>query len=197
MKSSLRVLAWMAAAALLPTAGFTQTVPPPEPGSAATPGQSNPERTDPTTSTPSTINRQPDRAISQEGSKQSQSSDTDMSSAAERRPKVGREARMGGISAGAIVQSPGGENLGRVKDIVPDANRGDPAYIVIATRSGTTAIPYATIAPMYQNGHVVLDRARLEAAPHVTDNQLREDKQDAQWKKEANRYWESHHPPSL
>jgi hypothetical protein len=134
---------------------------------------------------------------SEESSRQSQSSDTDMSTAAERRPKVGREARLGGISAGSIVQSPAGENIGRVKDIVPDANTGEPAYIVIATRSGSAAVPYAIIAPMYQNGHVVLDRSRLESAPHVTENQLRDDKKDASWKKEADRYWESRHPPSL
>jgi hypothetical protein len=197
MKPSLRVLAWTASVLLSSPAVFAQTVPPPEPGSAATPGQSNPERSDPTTSSPSTINRQPDRAISQEGSRQSQSSDTDMSSAAERRPKVGREANVGGIAAGSIVQSPAGENIGRVKDIVPDATTGDPAYIVIATRSGSSAVPYSTIAPMYQNGHFVLDRTRLESAPHVTDSQLREDKTDAQWKKEANRYWESRNPSSL
>jgi hypothetical protein len=197
MKPSARFLAWTATAWVISAVALAQTVPPPEPGAGATPGQSNPDRTDPSTSTPSTINPKPDRAISEESSRQSRSQDTDMSTAAERRPKVGREARLGGISAGSIVQSPAGENIGRVKDIVPDANTGDPAYIVIATRSGTTAVPYATIAPMYQNGHVVLDRARLDSAPHVTDDQLRNDNKDAAWKKEADRYWESRHPPSL
>jgi len=178
-------------------AAFAQTVPPPEPGSGATPGQSTPERSDPTTSSPSTINRQPDRAISEEGSKQSQSSDADMSTAAERRPKLGREARAGGLTAGSIVQSPAGENIGRVKDVVPDATTGDPAYIVITTPSGSSAVPYAAVAPMYQNGHFVMDRGKLESAPHVTDKQLRDDKTDAQWKKDADRYWDARRPPSL
>jgi hypothetical protein len=172
-----------------------QTVPPPEPGAAATPGQSNPDRSDPSTSTPSTVNPSPRDAIPQESS--SQSSDPDMSTAADRRPKVGREARLGGISAGSIVQNPAGEPIGRVKDIVPHANTGDPAYIVISTRSGSTAVPYPVIAPMYQNGHIVLDRSRLESAPRVSDSQLREDNSGAQWKKEADRYWESRKPPNL
>jgi PRC-barrel domain len=132
------------------------------------------------------------------GAQAGQSSDTDMANAAEHRPKTGREARLGGLSAGSIVQSPVGENLGRVKDIVPDAKTGDPAYVVIATQGGMTAVPYATVAPMYQSGHVVLERFRLESAPLVTDSELRDDKAaDAEWKKKADRYWEAHHPPSL
>lgn len=197
MKAKLSIWALATAALLLPAVAFAQTTQPPEPGAAATPGQSNPDRTDPSTSTPSTVSPAPDRAISQQGSRQSQSSDTDMSTAAERRPKMDREARLGGISAGSVVQNPAGENIGRVKDIVPDAKTGDPAYIVILTQSGTTAVPYAIIAPMYQDGHVILDRARLESAPKVSEGQLRNDKADAPWKKQANQYWESRHPPSL
>jgi hypothetical protein len=192
MNSKLAI-AWAAAVVTCGSA-MAQTVPPPEPGAAATPGQSNPDRIDPSTSTPSTINRSPKEAISQESS--SQSSDTDMSTAAERRPKVGREARMGGISAGSIVQTPAGEPVGRVRDIVPDANTGEPAYIVISLRSGSTAVPYPTVAPMFQNGHIVLDRARLESAPRVSDSQLR-DNSGAEWKKQADRYWESRKPPDL
>jgi hypothetical protein len=187
--------AWAAAVVVLCGSAVAQTVPPPEPGAEATPGQSNPDRSDPSTSTPSTVNRSPAEALSQESS--SQSSDADMSTAAERRPKVGHEARMGGISAGSIVQSPAGQPIGRVRDIVPDANTGEPAYVVISTRSGSTAVPYPMVAPMFQNGHIVLDRSRLESAPHVSDSQLREDKSGAQWKKEADRYWESRKPPSL
>jgi hypothetical protein len=192
MNSKLAI-AWATAVVTCGSA-MAQTVPTPEPGAAATPGQSNPERTDASTSTPSTISRSPKEAISKESS--SQGSDTDMSTAAERRPKEGREARMGGISAGSIVQTPAGEPVGRVRDIVPDANTGEPAYIVISLRAGSTAVPYPTIAPMFQNGHIVLDRARLESAPRVSDSQL-QDKPGAEWKKQADRYWESRKPPDL
>ena len=186
-------LAWAAAAVICGTT-TAQTMPPPEPGAAATPGQTRPDRSDPSTSTPSTVNRSPQEAISQESS--SQSSDADMSTAAQRRPKVGREARMGGISAGSIVQSPAGDPIGRVRDVVPDAKTGEPAYIVISTRSGSTAVPYPAIAPMLQNGHIVLDRSRLESAPRVSNSQL-QDNSGAQWKKQADRYWESRKPPDL
>jgi hypothetical protein len=187
-------IASCAAAAFLCGSAVAQTVPPPEPGAAATPGQSNPDRSDPSTSTPSTVNRSATEAISQESS--SQSSDADMSTAAERRPKMGREARLGGISAGSIVQTPAGQPIGRVKDVVPDANTGDPAYIVISLRSGSTAVPYPAIAPMFQDGHIVLDRSKLESAPRVTDSQL-QDKRGLEWKRQADRYWESRNPPNL
>jgi hypothetical protein len=168
---------------------------PPEPGAAATPGQSNPGRADPSTATPSMVSPQLERPGPRDSS--SQSSQKDMANAAEQRPKTGREAKLGGLTAGSIVQSPPGENIGRVKDVVPDAKTGEPAYVVIATRKGNTAVPYAIIAPMYQSGHVVLDRSRLESAPHVSDDQLRNDNMGAEWKKQADRYWESRHPPSL
>jgi hypothetical protein len=161
----------------------------PEPGAQATPGQSSSERADPSTATPSTVRPPASRPMP--------GADVDMSGAAQQRPKVGHEAKVGGLTAGSIVQSPAGENIGRVKDIVPDAKTGDPAYVVIATRNGTTAVPYPAIAPLYQNGHVVLDRARLESAPRVNDSQLRDDKENAEWKKQSNRYWESRNPPSL
>jgi hypothetical protein len=189
---------WIAATLILAgtsAAGMAQT--PPEPGAQATPGQTNPERADPSTATPSMVSPPAQHAAPQDSSSQSLHKDKDMANAAQQRPKTGREARLGGLSAGSIVQSPAGENIGRVKDIVPDAKTGGPAYIVIATRSGDTAVPYASVAPMYQSGHVVLERSRLEGAPHVSDTQLRDDNTQAEWKKQADRYWESRHPPSL
>jgi hypothetical protein len=171
-----------------------QAAPPPEPGAAATPGQSNPDRSDPSTATPSTINRSPPGPTARDSS--SPSSDPDMSATTERTPKEAREARLGGISAGTQVRSPAGEAIGRVKDIVPNSSTGEPDYIIITTRSGSTAVPYTVIALMYQNGHVVLDKSRLESAPHVRDSQL-QDKSDATWRKEADRYWESQNPARL
>ena len=125
------------------------------------------------------------------------SSDPDMSAAAAQRPKEGREALLGGLSAGSIVQSPAGQPIGRVKDIVPDANTGDPAYVVIATRSGSTPVPYAVVAPMYQSGHIVLDKSRLDSAPRVSDSELQDARTAAAWKKQADRYWEPRNPAEL
>jgi hypothetical protein len=127
----------------------------------------------------------------------SPSSDPDMSATTGRAPRQTREARSGGISAGSLVQNPAGETIGRVKDIVPDSNTGEPDYIIIATRSGNTAVPYTVVAPMYQNGHVVLDKSRLESAPHLRDSQLQDKSTDATWRKDSERYWESQNPARL
>jgi hypothetical protein len=198
MKSHRTKPYWIIATALILSGvcatAFAQT--PPEPGAQATPGQSNPERADPSTATPSMVSP-PLLPAPQESSSHSSKQDKDMADAAQQRPKTGREARLGALTAGSIVQSPAGENIGRVRDIVPDAKTGDPAYVVIATRKGATAVPYAALAPMYQSGHVVMERSRLESAPHVSDSQLRDDSMSAEWKKQADRYWESRHPPSL
>jgi hypothetical protein len=183
-----------AVAALIWETALAQTSAPPQPGAAATPGQSSENRSDPGTTTPSTVDRAPSPGIGNSAAKES--GDSDMSAASERRPKVGREARIGGVSAGSIVQSPAGEPIGRVRDIVPDAATGDPAYVVITTRSGTTAVPYAVVGPLVQNGHVVLDRSKLDSAPRVKEEQLRE-KDGASWRKEADRYWEPRKPQSL
>jgi hypothetical protein len=195
---SLKLRSALTALALLLCSGTlvqtrAQTLPPPEPGAAATPGESNPDRGDPSTTTPSTINRPPPGSTRDSSSP---SSDPDMSATTERQPRASREARLGGISAGSVVQSPAGEAIGRVKDIVPDPGTGEPDYVVIAMRSGSTAVPYSVIAPMYQNGHVVLDKSRLESAPRVRESQL-QDKSDAAWQKDSDRYWQAQNPAKL
>jgi hypothetical protein len=189
-----RPSAALATTLILCASAVAQTASPPEPGAAATPGQSNSDRRDPSTATPSTINRPPPTRDVQENS--SPNSDADMSATVQHRPKAGREAKLGRISAGSLVQSPAGEPIGRVEDIVPDTRTGEPAYVVISSRSGSTAVPYATIAPMFQDDHIVLDRSRLEAAPQLRDGQLL-NRSDATWKQAADRYWESRKPPSL
>jgi hypothetical protein len=183
--------ALLAATAIICGSAFAQSTAPPEPGAAATPGESNPARSDPTTATPSTVERPASGAHDE-----SQSSDPDVSAAANRKPKMEREAKLSGVTAGSIVQNPAGQPIGRVKDIVPDTNTGAPAYVVISSRSGNTVVPYAVLSPMVQNGHVVLDRSKLESAPRVSESQLRENG-DVDWKKQADRYWSSRNPPNL
>jgi sporulation protein YlmC with PRC-barrel domain len=98
------------------------------------------------------------------------------------------------LSAGTSVQSPAGEAIGTVKDVVPDPRTGRPSYILVTARSGTdTAIPYATLAPMFHKGRIILDRSRLEDAPHVSDSQLR-DPSDHAWQQKAQRYWSAKTP---
>jgi hypothetical protein len=101
------------------------------------------------------------------------------------------DERMGGVAAGTRVQNPAGEAIGTVADIVPNVRTGRPGYVVIATASGLkTAVPYAAIVPKVHDGHIVLDRSRLERAPSVRDSEL-QDHSNTRWQKQADQYWSS------
>lgn len=135
----------------------------------STPGTVNPQASDPSTSTPSTV---------------SPSARTAPSAAS----GPTRMAAASNVSAGMPVETISGEQLGTVRDVVPNAN-GDPAYVVITKpKGGKTAMPYTTVNAMMRNGAIVLDRARLEAAPPVQDSQL-QDPSDTRWQKQADQYW--------
>jgi hypothetical protein len=137
---------------------YPQAQAPPDPGAAATPGTTNPSKSDPSTATPGVVSPSP-------------------------------AATAGNLSAGMSVESPAGEAIGTVKDIVPDPRTGRPGYILITGRSGAnTAIPYSTLAPMFRNGRVILDRSRLEGAPRVSNSQLR-NPSDHEWQRKAQEYW--------
>jgi len=89
---------------------------------------------------------------------------------------------------GLQVESPGGEQLGSVIDVVADEN-GEPAYAVISTGNDTaTAVPYATVSPMIRDNKVVLDRTRLQNSPQVAQADL-QDKGNTKWRLQADRYW--------
>jgi hypothetical protein len=82
---------------------------------------------------------------------------------------------MGGMRAGTRVQSPAGEAIGTVEDIIPDARTGRPGYVLIATTSGLkTAVPYSAIVPKMHDGRIVMDRSGLEGAPSVRDVDLQD-----------------------
>ena len=170
-----------------------QTPAPPDPGAAATPGTTNPSKSDPSTATPGIVSPahpQPDRMLPRADRSNSAQTDSDQSRIPPTRmAEAATEGNKDGLSAGAMVKSPAGETIGTVKDVVPDPRTGQPSYVLVATQSGANAaIPYSTIAPMFSNGHVVLDRSRLEAAPRVSDSQLRNES-DKTWQQKAQKYW--------
>jgi hypothetical protein len=152
----------------------------PDPGAAATPGRTNPSKADPSTATPGVVSPSPahsDRRASR--------TDPDQSA------RVTEPNRIGNLSAGTIIQSPAGETIGKVKHVVPDPKTGEPLYMVVTAPSGaTTAIPYSVIAPMFSNGRVILAGSRLEAAPRVSDSQLR-NMSDKTWQQKIQKYWNS------
>jgi sporulation protein YlmC with PRC-barrel domain len=160
-------------ALVMACSSYARSQEPPNPGAAATPGSTNPSQSDPSTTTPGLVSPSPAQAGQMSG--------------ADRSP-------LRTLSAGTIVQTPSGQSIGTVKDVVPDSSTGQPRYILIATRSGTnTAIPYATVSSRIVNGRIILDRARLDGAPRVSDRQLR-DPSDKAWQERAQKYWSADDP---
>jgi hypothetical protein len=94
------------------------------------------------------------------------------------------------ITPGKLVQSPHGEAIGTVRSLVPGSNNGSPDYVLVATRSGTAAIPYWAVVHLLRDAHLVIDRSLLEDAPRVSDDQV-SNGADSTWKEQANSYWSS------
>jgi hypothetical protein len=112
--------------------------------------------------------------------------DQDMSTAGKTRMAAANPS--GKVSAGTQVRSAAGTPIGAVKDIVPKPN-GQPGYVLIATPSGNNAaVPFATVAPMIQNGTIVMDSSKLLSAPTVRDRDL-QDPTNTRWKQQADDYW--------
>jgi hypothetical protein len=173
---------------------YAQAQVPPDPGAAATPGTTNPSKSDPSTTTPGVVSPSPAQTDPTSRAERANSpSEPDPSTSPTR---MAEAATAGKLSAGTIVQSPAGAAIGTVKDVVPDPSTGRPSYVLVNTRSGAnTAIPYSTLAPMFSNGRVILDRSRLEDAPRVSNSQLR-DPSDHTWQQKAEQYWNARGPKS-
>jgi PRC-barrel domain len=104
-------------------------------------------------------------------------------------PKTTMDERMTGVAAGTRVQTPAGELLGTVEDVIPNVRTGRPGYVLVDTTFGmTTAIPYAAIMPNVHNGRIVLDRSRLERSPAVHASEV-QDPSNSAWQRQAEQYW--------
>jgi hypothetical protein len=91
---------------------------------------------------------------------------------------------------GMEVQSPSGEPLGAVIDVVLDPT-GEPAYVVISTGADTaTAVPYSTASPMVKGKKFVMDRSKLQNSPQVAQSDVH-DKSNTKWRTQSDRYWGS------
>jgi hypothetical protein len=96
------------------------------------------------------------------------------------------------ITAGKLVQSPQGETIGTVKALVPEAPaHGLPDYVLVATETGTTAIPYGALDHLLRDAHLVIDRSLLADAPRVADAEVHDDT-DTHWKEAADNYWQAY-----
>jgi len=96
------------------------------------------------------------------------------------------------IIAGKLVQSPQGDTIGTVKALVPEVPaHGLPDYVLVATDTGTAAIPYGAVDHLLRDAHLVIDRSLLAAAPRVGEDQIDNDA-DSHWKEAADSYWQAY-----
>ncbi len=95
------------------------------------------------------------------------------------------------LAIGKLAQSPNGRTIARVEDVVADPANRTPAYVLLATGSGMTALPYWAVSHLLRDAHLVIDPGALAAAPRVNDQQVRSGSDNA-WKDKADRYWQAY-----
>jgi hypothetical protein len=88
---------------------------------------------------------------------------------------------------GLPVETPSGQPIGSVVDIVRDRS-GNPTYAVVAIDNDTTAVPYETASAMVRDDKVVMSPTRLANAPKVKQTEWL-DQTSSKWRTEADRYW--------
>ena len=77
--------------------------------------------------------------------------------------------------------------LGKVVDVVFDA-QGQPEFVVISTQQGkAAAVPYEAATAMKSGNKVVIEQSRLQQAPTVKEGEWRGRSQT--WKDDSSRYW--------
>lgn len=98
----------------------------------------------------------------------------------------------GDITAGKVVQSPQGQTIGTVTELVPTfPAHGTPDYVLVATQGGIAAIPYRAMDHMLRDAHLVIDQSILAGAPHVEQDQVH-NLANTHWKEEADSYWQAY-----
>jgi PRC-barrel domain len=95
------------------------------------------------------------------------------------------------IASGKLVQSPEGRGIGTVTDVVSDPAGGRLAYVLVATESGTAAIPFWAIIHLLRDAHLVIDRSTLASAPRLNNDRIRSNS-DETWKQRADQYWQAY-----
>jgi len=89
---------------------------------------------------------------------------------------------------GATVVSPSDAPLGKVVDVVFDA-QSQPEFVVISSGGTATAMPFSVANSMMSADKLVIDHSRLKAAPKVKQGEWRSESSSS-WKQEATRYWD-------
>src|SRR4051812_24271113 len=99
------------------------------------------------------------------------------------------EGRLLGVTNGTRVQTSDGEQIGTVRNFVPDPRTGRLGYVLIARHSAPdTAVPYPAIFEAVHDGRIVLERSQLERAPAVRESQIK-NSSNTEWQEQADEYW--------
>jgi hypothetical protein len=91
---------------------------------------------------------------------------------------------------GIRVQTPSGEELGTVEQVLKDEVAGRE-FVMLKVGDIYTAMPVAALSLMMRGNVLVVDRAQLEGAPHVGTDWRRHVSNDAYMQSET--YWKSQH----
>lgn len=88
------------------------------------------------------------------------------------------------------VESPSGQSLGTVSNVIPGLNgRKTSGYVLVSGSNGMSVpVPYRTANSMVHDGKLVLGQSRLEHAPKVSQEDL-QNRADHAWRVKADRYW--------
>jgi len=88
------------------------------------------------------------------------------------------------------VESPSGQSLGSVSNVVPGLNgQKTSGYVVVSGASGMSVpVPYRTASAMVRDGKLILSQSRFERAPKVTQEDL-QNSSDHAWRAKADQYW--------
>jgi sporulation protein YlmC with PRC-barrel domain len=94
---------------------------------------------------------------------------------------------------GKTVQTDSGEVLGKVNDVTVDETQGKSYAIISYGKQRFTAVPLDHVRSMVKKDSIVLDRAQLEGAPALKDQEWRDQKSKA-WGTSADQYWQRGSP---
>jgi hypothetical protein len=96
------------------------------------------------------------------------------------------------VIAGKLVQSPEGAVIGTVQEVLREPDSGRTAYILVATDSGSKAIPSYAISHLLRDAHIVIDRTMLAHAPRMPDGAKPDNQDVANWRERADDYWSAY-----
>lgn len=101
------------------------------------------------------------------------------------------EAGAGGHSwSNMPVESPSGQSLGSVSQVVPGLNgRQSSGYVVVSGADNMSVpVPYRMASSMVRDGKLVLSQSRLEHAPKIAPEDM-QDTSNHSWRAKADQYW--------